>query len=104
MSKPLTLAGIYALAVALLQVVLVQSMPKTGMGAMAMTYMVWPLLAASVIGLYFLLKHFRRGRSAVFIAALIVSVIASVWAHPQDSGLTFIEKLQSIGHWVMLAS
>ncbi|MDJ0637622.1 MAG: hypothetical protein QNJ20_02210 [Paracoccaceae bacterium] len=66
---------------------------------MAIIYLIWPLLALSALCLWFLLKGLTKGRTAIFFAALTLMLAATVALHPQDSQLSFTQKLGAVSRY-----
>lgn len=100
MSQPILLTCIYAAVIAALQNALIAAMPNTGMGGMALPYIVLPLLALSVVGIYLFLRRSKKMRVAILIGATLVAGLVSISIYPQDSNLPMSEKFQKISQWI----
>lgn len=75
-------------------------MPLTGMGSIGLFYIVWPVLLAWIIALFFVLR-LLKGKRVLFAAAnIVVMVIVCVWIYPQDTPMSFRQKLDTIGGWM----
>lgn len=92
---------LFALAAIAIQVILRCAMPQTGMGSMGLYFVVWPALAISTITLFFVLRLLRHMRVSFTTAFILVMVIASISAYPQDTPLSFSQKLDALRDWTM---
>ena len=101
MHRPLPLSLVYLGLAVLWQAVLWGAMPNVGMGGLAITYLLWPLLALSALCLWFLLKGVTKGQTAIFLAALTLMLTTTVALHPQDSQLSLTQKLGAVSRYLL---
>ncbi len=99
--RPTPLSIAYLGIAALWQAVLWNAMPNVGMGGMAIIYVVWPFLALSTLCLWFVLRAVAKGRTAIFVTALALMLLATVELHPQDSQLSFAQKLGAVSQYIL---
>ena len=77
------------------------AMPNVGMGGQAITYLIWPLLALSALCLSFLLRAMTKGQTGIFFATLTLMLATTVALHPQDSQLSFTQKLGAVSRYLL---
>lgn len=96
MRQPTILTLMFLGLLVLWQAVLWWVMPDVGMGGMAIIYIIWPLLALSALCLWFLLRTVTKGRTTYFVMAVTVMLVSTLALHPQDSPLSFSQKLRTV--------
>lgn len=96
MLRSTVLVVIYACLAALWQMALWSALPNVGMGGIAVTYIIWPFLAVSAIGLWFGLRSTDKGKLPIFASALVAMLVGTLLIHPQDSRTDGAAKLDAL--------
>ncbi|MEL6619072.1 MAG: hypothetical protein AAFY39_09850 [Pseudomonadota bacterium] len=96
MKQRAVLVSMYFGMAMLWQIVLWTALPNVGMGGLAVVWIVWPLLALSGIGVWFLLKSAGPHAVIIFGASVVAMLVATLIAHPQDGMVGLAGKLQAL--------
>lgn len=99
-SSALLLSGLFVLSAAGMHTLLQTALPNTGMGHLGLMFIVWPLIGAAALALFFALRRMKNGRLFLTFALIAAMAVGSVWVHPQDTPIPFWQKLQMIGAYI----
>ena len=93
---PTILAFAYLGLATVWQIALFDVLPNVGMGGLAITYLVWPLIALSAIGLWFALRKSVEKQSALFVLACTLMLVGCLAIHPQDSQTSLPDRMKRL--------
>ncbi len=92
--RPTILAFAYLGLATVWQIAQFDVLPNVGMGGLAITYLVWPLIALSAIGLWFALRRYVEQQSTFVVLASVLMLVGCLALHPQDSQTSLPDKMK----------